>query len=492
MNYTRRMSARLAVVLVLVLGGLPVGCSSPAPLRDPIFTLRDPESTISSRRRAISDVRAGVEDGTLRREDARPALKTLAWSASTPIDLRLVALDAILSDEAASEDSREMVRLMIAREPDARMVGRLAQATAENGWTEATPSLVRSLSRPDGRTPDDARPEAKALRRLHPDRTLAEVAFAVFVDPPREEAAPGLRLGERARSDAWSLLSRLDRDGEVRLSLFSDTDLAASDPVIEAMRACVRDLRTIPITGEEIRWLESLRADDAAWSGMRDAVASLDRDRSRGLRLRHMPVILWCSRVRPELLARSPGDLRAELGSRIASEKVHRRRTGRGEPVPAREESLDQPGFSWGDLLAAQVVRDALDDPSIARSLFDQADLDREDRTTEYGGLLLARESQTLRVALYPPRPAQRRGDREFVASEEMLDDSTLAFAHYHFHVQTTDNAEFAGPSATDLDYAQRLGRTCLVLTSVRAGVLGADLYIPGGLVLDLGEVRRP
>ena len=62
------------------------------------------------------------------------------------------------------------------------------------------------------------------------------------------------------------------------------------------------------------------------------------------------------------------------------------------------------------------------------------------------------------------------------------------ALAHYHFHVQRVDNAEFAGPGPGDMDYATDQGRACVVFTSVRAGVLNANYY-HAGVSVNLGEV---
>lgn len=80
----------------------------------------------------------------------------------------------------------------------------------------------------------------------------------------------------------------------------------------------------------------------------------------------------------------------------------------------------------------------------------------------------------------------------KFIASEDLIASSDLALSHYHFHVQKVQNREYAGPSEGDLDYAARLGRVCVVLTSLSEGVLNADAYFPGGYVIDLGEIARP
>ena len=73
-----------------------------------------------------------------------------------------------------------------------------------------------------------------------------------------------------------------------------------------------------------------------------------------------------------------------------------------------------------------------------------------------------------------------------------MIEQGDRSLAHYHFHAQEPRNSSYAGPSPADLAYAARLGRTCLVFTSVGSDTLNADLYQPDGVVLDLGELRRP
>ena len=85
-----------------------------------------------------------------------------------------------------------------------------------------------------------------------------------------------------------------------------------------------------------------------------------------------------------------------------------------------------------------------------------------------------------------------RESDTSFVASPAMLTDSTTALAHYHFHVQSVRSGRYAGPSDGDMVYAARYGRACLVFTALDEETLGVDLYQPDGVVLDLGEIKRP
>ncbi|MFI4871929.1 MAG: hypothetical protein ACIARQ_08970, partial [Phycisphaerales bacterium JB061] len=121
---------------------------------------------------------------------------------------------------------------------------------------------------------------------------------------------------------------------------------------------------------------------------------------------------------------------------------------------------------------------------------------DRNDKTTEYGGIvrisILPNEPDIYVAALYAPKPVMRENDNSFVASPEMLMDSTTALAHYHYHVQSLRNGRYAGPSDGDMMYAARYGRACLVFTALDEETLGVDLYQPDGVVLDLGEIKRP
>jgi hypothetical protein len=40
------------------------------------------------------------------------------------------------------------------------------------------------------------------------------------------------------------------------------------------------------------------------------------------------------------------------------------------------------------------------------------------------------------------------------------------------------------------LDYANRMGRNCLVFTSISDGVINVDYYQSNGAVIDLGEIK--
>lgn len=496
------MHTRLVLTVTALLLSLLCGCSSsssPRATGDPLNDLRDPDLPIPVRLSAM-DAALAPQTPAPDRAEAREAIKTLAWAREAPFDLREGALERLLADPdpAAAADTREMVRLMIPQEEDLAIVAVLASAASERGWTETVPSLVRSLSRPGRTLSDNERPEYRAISALRPGESVAQAAFAVFLDPPREQPRFGVDWTQRTRAAAWDVLTRLDSTGEIRGHVL-DGNAPLGDPadrVVADLRACRRDLACVPVNGEELNWLAALRdpADAAVGAWWRESAAafgSLTEEQRRGMRLRHVEPVRWAAANRPAWIASDRGSLLSELERRLSGRDFHRR-TARDKEVatPPRERLVDyRDTLSWGDLLAVLVVDEALAAPQVRAKFFEHEAMDRADRTTEYGGLLLWSEGE-FRAVLYPPRPAQRQGDESFTASADMIARGPTALAHYHLHAQEALNGSFAGPSPADLRYAAKLGRLCVVLTSIRPGVLGADVYHER-MVLDLGEVRK-
>ncbi len=488
----------LALVALCLLGG----CASDKQGHDPMAVVRDPGASEARRSAAIDQAWSRVAAGEAARDSARSDLKALIWSQSWPVGLRIKALGVLLddSDPAGAADARGMARLMLPRESNLQMIAFLSDTAATRGWNEMTPALVRSLSRTAEGIPDEERAEYRAIARLNPDRTVPEVAFGVFLNPPEDVPAFGglttVSPGERARADAWDVMARLDRDGSIRSRLLDDARAEAPE-ILADLRACAEDLRVMPQTGEELRWMASLRhtrngASAQWWEEARAAIARVGTDRAPRLDLRHAEAIRWAAASRPEWLGATREELLSTLGDRLSGRDGHRRsaREGSGERPPAEGLQDWADRLTWADVLVLLVVDDALAGPEIARAVFAQAEMDRKDRTAEYGGLLTAQEA-AFATLLYPPRPATRRGDREFAASPDMMAQGDRALAHYHFHAQTPRNGAYAGPSTGDLDYAARTGRTCIVFTSVGEDLIGVDVYQPDRVVIDLGEIER-
>ncbi len=484
---------------VSIAGLCLLACSSgPTTSADPVTDLRNPSLTTNTRTKAVAQAVAAADAGTEDPKVVREALKDLAWSPATPNDLRVAALDAVLRDPDHEDDSQEMVRLMLPREPKEDAAELMSEVAAERGWTDATPALVRSLSRHNIKTADQKRPEWIALEKLHPGRPMPEIAYSVFLDPQTEPGPRAIRYDERTRADAWDLLARLDPTGETRASLILGTNLAgapeSAHEVVGALRSALEQLHCVPITGDELRWLLAIRQSTDAraqawWSESASAISRLPSDAGR-IELRHIEPIRWAAANRPEWLGESRESLLSQAQQVIESRELHERsRRMMVSGLPAGETLRDWNDFlRWGDAISLLVINDAVSTPSVNTEIARQAALDRADKTTEYGGIVEWRDGGWVAL-LYPPRPNQRVNDHTFIASDDMINASNLALIHYHLHVQDERNTSYAGPSEADLTYAARSGRTCAVFTSVGPGRADVDVYMPNGGVIDLGEI---
>lgn len=504
---------------MLLVAGLLGACSStPDGSRtsgDPLLDLRNPALTTEERSRSASIAWGEVEAGVRARERTRATFKDLAWSRQTAPLLRAQLVDHLMSDTDpdGARDSLRLAQLMLPREPSPRVAAVICHLAAARGWTDLTPALVRSLG--DDRLPGafEDRPEVFALRSLHPERSLEEVVFGVFLDPgedPTGREAAVLRWTDRVRQDAWGLLARLDEDRSLRPGFLRDA-VASGGALEPESQELARDLldaweshRVLPETAMELEWFRSIlrptlpelaEANGGWWRQCAEAVRAQPDVRTEGLRLRHLEPMRWASLHEPALLRADRASLLATLRARLDGRDTNTRTKEIGNASRRKERLRDwEDSLTWADLLTIVVVDAAVRERGAVATLFQHAELDRDDRTTEYGGTLEPDPSspERYRVLLFRPRQAQRQGDNAFVASDDMLRFSDRALVHHHFQVQRSHNEAFAGPSLADLAYCERSGRTCVVFTSIARDRLGVDIYQPDGAVIDLGEIERP
>ncbi len=509
MKTKARLTMMTCSALLLVLPSC-MGSSKYEPTGNPLLDLRNPElldrDRIVAARLAWEEVEQGIRD----RERTRYALKNLAWSGSTERQLRLTVLELLMSDEseAGSEDSRDMARLILPNEKDPEAVRIIANRAVQSRWDDLIPSLVRSFSRTRPEVPDTQRVEYLALRELRPGAAIEEVVFDVFLHPGRgldnQQELAVLRALDRTRDEAWGLLGRLDPDGSLRQrfiasdALLDDQTNPQSRELVMDLRAARDQLAVIPDTAMEIAWLHNLRHHDDPrnlelnqqwWTQTRSAVSGLDSQQRRDLQLRHLESLRWASINRPAWLSLDREALFAVLNERIAGRAIYKRKSEKGEP--ARRERLGDwySTLAWGDLLSILIVDEALQNPVVRDQLFTQRVLDNQDTSTEYGGVLETDPDTGWRAVLYRPRQRDRVSDQRFVASDDMFRFSDRALAHYHFHVDSRNNARYAGPSSTDLVNAANSGRTSVVLTSMSKDELNVDVYFANGAVIDLGRL---
>ncbi len=468
------------------------GCAASEPPSS--ATIADRDAKPLARVEAIRDGWSAVERGDVPAESLREQLKRAAWSRGSPVKVRLAALEELLKDQANLADTENMFRLMLPTETNFDVIALIGNESASRGWVSVTPSLVRSWSRRTPEPTDAERPERKALMKLHPDRVVEDVVFDVFAG--RFVTTPPLR--ERDRVDAWGLLQRIDAGGTRTKALLTDAgfsgggggDGGEADAIIEDVRAVARSFGCVPRTGEQLQWLRDLRADKYTpfWRECEAVFAGLSAEQREGFELRHLAPARWASMHRSEWLGASREALLARVGDRLRESKRHYR-SGSGstknELLPTWEKQM-----SWGDAISMLVALELRDDPGIGSALFAQALEDRGDTSTEHGGVFDVGANGKFVMYPFAPRATQRLGDRQFSAPDDMLKAGAAGLFHYHLHVQSASNGEYAGPSGQDLEYAKTFGRACLVFTSVREDVLNIDYYQPDGAMVDLGEVR--
>ncbi|MEQ8316286.1 MAG: hypothetical protein RIE77_10455 [Phycisphaerales bacterium] len=462
---------------------------------DPLTDFQNPELRVPDR---VAAMRVAWEEADGNRRPIRGPLKDLVWSAQTPQELRHAAVDLLMSDDSWSglQDSENFIRARVPTEQDYQVIRRMGRQAVSRGWQDLTAAFVRSYAIEDAEIADADRVERVILESLNPDASLELIATRVFLSP-RQGTLGSIDLDARAREAAWDLLARLDPSGEARREVLSRADLPTDQQGAQTLRAIRRglsELGVVPRNGEELRWLMTLYqdADGPWWQETAQAVARLSPEQAEGLKLRNLEAVRWASVYREPWMRDTrlqlEGRLRARIGDRETTPRRADTRELRGIP-----DSLDvsAPMLTWGDLLGMLAVDVALHDPEVMRRIFEQVEMDREDDTTEYGGLLFVDGSGRFVAQMYPPRPQHRKGDDQFVASSDMVEQSVRALAMYHFHVMRKRNSRFAGPSAEDFAQARAQGRLGVVMTSINEDELNVDAYIDAPASVDLGALPR-
>lgn len=454
----------------------------------PLSAVTDAKAHSDRRIKAIRRLNEAVAGGETDAASARESLKRVAWSRATWWQIRAAAIEELLEDDANLADTRNMMRLMLPTEPASQIVQLITDRATQGQWRELSAALVRRWAKLDSRVKDSERPERAALVAIFPGQPVEDAVFGVFAG-----RVEGVEVDERSRQDAWALLRRIDSSGRTRELLASTDGVGGeNDELLSTLRRGARELKVVPDTTEELAWLQRLGAADRAefWSGAAGVIARLGDEQTAGLKVRHAAIVRWCDRNQPSWLSMGREDLIAEVVRRLDDRPRHWRKetgpgSGKGESMTRWKDSL-----AWGDVLTVLVADEMMKSPAVGAALFEQAEADKKDTSTEHGGNIDA-DGGAFRVDFFPPRATQRYGDRRFVPPEEMIRAGDTALFHYHLHATTWDNAEYAGPSQGDLESAAALGRSCLVFTAIDAKRLGVDYYLGNGAVIDLGEIAK-
>lgn len=446
---------------------------APAPVADPLGVMADRTRDPAQRLAAAEQI--GPIGDTHDPPAAAATMHRVLWSDAQPTDLRLLAMDRLIEFDAdAFWRAAEQKILLVDLWP---VLGPLIEKAAQRGEPSFTPALVRSYARASQLVPDSERPERDAILALNPGKAVEQVVWKVCVDE-----AGALSLATRV--DAWTLTNRLSSEEDVRARLMSTP---SDDSLLLDLQSAAW-LGSLPRNREGVLRLMQLRgeANRAFWEDARSRAMALSSEQKQGLALRHLGALKHAG-VKQLALDRS--QLLSRVSHRLPGEPgAVRTQAGVMRQLPAESLGEHAGALCWADLLAIDLLLDALGDPILVHELFRQADTDLADTTTEHGGVL---DMVDGRFVAEPFLPVIRAHDQMFYSSEALIQRMYTGLFHYHFHAQKHMNAEYAGPGAGDLAFVENLQASAVVFTFLDRDTLGVDYYQPGGVVIDLGVIRR-
>ena len=463
----RRPRTAFACALLLLLG--LTGCQ-PRPIDAPLETALDPGASSSRRARAVSLVPG----------DAAFDLLPLVLSSRHPIQVREAALDRIVDADADRFWPGLTTRIRSIH--DWPMLTLLADRAARDQRADAVPALVLSWSRPSTRYGDDARPERAAIASLSPEVDVTHTLWAVFAGDGAWEAS------RRTSEAAWAVLCRVAPREHLLAGLSDHRDPFGLAGMLRTAGPAV-DL--LPADREGLARLRAITTQSTPEDWARRVTIKQEQDAGPAtVALRHLPLV---DRLEPG--ANQP--THAQRLDNLRQRLRRARHASRGEGDTGNSNIRSTPdrladhadALGWADLLVLESLLDAMQSTPLTASLFEQAERDRQDTTTEHGGVLTwSREG---RVIAQDFAPMLRRHDQEYLASDACVAAMYTGLAHYHFHAQDYDNAIWAGPGGGDFRFADNLHAHCVVFTFIDRDTLNVDAYFPGGIVIDLGCISR-
>jgi len=463
---------KLAVVMIgLCLCLATVGCPGPV-TRDPQTTALDSESGINRRAHAVEQLFITGDSAEAR--DNRKVLHRLVWSDDHPLELRQTAMAQLIAVDA--ETFGDITGFRLHEIDDWPMLRHVLQTVEQYHWQQAAGAVVRSWARPSKLVPDDQRPERETLESLFPDRSAIETLSAALLDD-------GSSFGPSQRAAAWQVLSRVTEIDERDRILWQGN---ANSALVVDLRVASQCVDVLPSDTQGLLRLATLRSEQnqSLWNAFENKAKQLTAEQQQGLSVRHLAVVLAMQDHHAEL---SKDQLRSRVAQRLSGRQFYSRSPEVDYvPIPNQRWSDHVDSLSWADMLAIDLILDAMENQAVKAQWFEQAWEDVKDTTTEYGGLLVGKP-HAFQAKAYPP---ERVGnDRQYQMSLDMLRDSYTSLAHYHFHAPREENARFAGPGPADLKMVNTHGPIALVLTLIDQSHMNVDFYTQGNIIIDLGTI---
>lgn len=447
---------------------------------DPVIALGSTELTTTEHERAMEKLDAGPHDAA-----AKKALEAVISRPGYTVKVREKALGLLASwDE---QDAKTTLRRSIPNSEAWEWKARVSQIVVERNWIDLTPMLISSwAARQINAEEDLKRPEYVALCKLHGQDRVIDVVYDTFM---KSKGAGEQNL----RIRCWQLLNRLGQRERLRTLIVSG-DIPPDDAMLLDLRAAAHDLGILPNNKEEILWLRKLREPSRAefWSRAVQAIAALPDERRLSLELRDIPIIVSASIHDPELLEMSKEQLYQQVYDYVHDRRHHVQESDYNGYTDTRSQRLYEyrDELTWGDLAAMAIAIRAIKIPQVVAHLFNFADRDRADTSTEYGGVIALDAKDRFEIKEFVP--TVRKHDGEFLASQALFDALYTSIFHFHLHVQYERNERFAGPGYGDSNFADNSRANCLVFTSISDDTLNIDYYRHDRIVVDLGDIKRP
>ena len=469
---TRLLSAIAGSMLLAACTGGPESVENPAEVLS---------RTGQSRERYFDALEAarmrGVDPAT------KSALRRMVSADGYAIDARVIAFDLLL--ETDRKALVEALENSLPRMSDVAWRERACELIGERRVEELVPTLIRSWANPaPGMDPTKPRPERVAIAAI-----VGEDQIGATLVRTMRESSPTTQANLRAR--CWELLMRLGDAPRLR-ALLADPDATRGDGMLIDLGRLSSELGVLPVTREEILWARELCEPSRAefFAEARDALARMSPERRESLEVRAIPVAVACMKRRSDLLVADEAAIFEEVVRRIdGRRKASPDFTGYGNGF-SENLAMQRDKLVWTDLAAMVLALDLLAEKPLALHLFEQADRDREDRTTEYGGVVGLDASGRGEILEFPPR--SKASDVRFESPQALFDALYTRPFHYHNHTQKYDNSDYAGPHMGDFTFADSTRCNGLVFTFLSADLLGVDFYRHGRVVVDLGAIERP
>jgi len=286
-----------------------------------------------------------------------------------------------------------------------------------------------------------------------------------------------------ARGSAVELLASRVPVGDLQGRLMA---LKAQTPAVLALQYYVTSLRYVPASRAELLFSVMVYMGHRRQLAVAAEMAG-EWTKRHGYRFAVRDFHLL-SRLRRDPTRRvpAPSAIVAALARRIAS-----RRVSAGDPlasaaaeVTAAKITRQLTALPMGDLVRLQLIDEMLSRPRVQRAIRIMAGLDRQDTSSQWGGLIFYENGQA-EARLYPP--GTTGDDRRYAASKQMFQNATDSLAHFQGHFWTVNNAAAAGPSDKDLIGARTLHVPGLILTGVGERTFSVTYYDTKGLRVEMG-----